>query len=275
MDLQDSKMYFKKRKPEGRIITGIFLFLIGLALLINELTNRILPHWLFTWPMILIVAGIFSGIRNRFRNPGWVFPLLIGLFFLSSEMGLVPNVQRYLIPLFIISAGLILVTQPRRGRHRKFYEQEYFKNQSGETIKGPFEPKPFENYEPTEAGTEEDYFHSTSIFGGTKKVILSKSFRGADITCIFGGCEIDLSHSDLKENAEIHITFIFGGGKIIIPSDWQVKSNIVPIFGGVEDKRNPNISQSNSKVLILDGVCVFGGLEIQNFVESRNSGLDF
>jgi predicted membrane protein len=271
MDIQDSNGYYRKRKNENRVLVGVFLFLIGGALLLNEIANQtLLPHWLFTWPMILIVVGIFSGIRCQFRGIGWIFPLVIGLIFLTDELGFDLQIHRYLVPFFIIFLGIILILRPRGNRFRKFYDPE-----SG----NPSFTKPIQDTEGpvhfNAKGTEEDYFHSTSIFGGAKKVILSKGFKGAEITCIFGGCEIDLSNADLKETALINLTFLFGGGKIIVPSDWQVRFNVVPIFGGIDDKRNQAIAGSQDKILIIEGTCIFGGLDVSNFSGVKDSGYGY
>jgi len=267
MDIQDSNFNYKKKKQDNRVLTGLFFFLIGIALLLNEMSNHFLPPWLFTWPMILILVGIFSGIKCQFRNSGWIFPLFIGLFFLTSEIGLDLNIHRFLIPFLIIFLGVFLILRPRKNRFRSFLEDEF---QSDLDRDEPLKKTDF-----SVGGSEEDYFHSTCIFSGIKKVILSKVFRGADITCIFGGCELDFSNADMKDLAEINLTFLFGGGKIVIPSDWQVRNNLVPIFGGIDDKRNQNLPTNQSKTLVLEGTCIFGGLEIRNFSGSQGYGMNY
>ena len=112
----------------------------------------------------------------------------------------------------------------------------------------------------------EDFVDSTSFFGGAKKNIISKNFKGGDIVNVFGGTELDLSRADFNGTAIIDLTTIFGGTKLVVPSNWTVKSEAVTIFGGMEDKRNVQaLSDSAQKILILKGTIIFGGIEIKSF----------
>jgi predicted membrane protein len=113
---------------------------------------------------------------------------------------------------------------------------------------------------------EADFIDSTSIFGGTKKVILSKNFKGGDITCFMGGAELDLSQADIKSPVVLDVTQIFGGTKIIVPPTWDVKSEVAAVFGGIEDKRRILTGNLNpDKVVILRGTSIFGGIEIKSY----------
>ena len=114
--------------------------------------------------------------------------------------------------------------------------------------------------------SDEDFVDSTSIFGGTKKNIFSKNFKGGDLVNIFGGADIDLSQADFTGTAVIEVTFIFGGTKLIVPSNWAVKSEAVVIFGSVEDKRKmQTISENPDKVLLIKGTIIFGGVDIKSY----------
>jgi predicted membrane protein len=112
----------------------------------------------------------------------------------------------------------------------------------------------------------EDFIDSTSIFGGIKKNIISKNFKGGDITNIMGGSEIDLTQADIHGTVRIDLTQVFGGTKLIVPSNWQVKAQMAAIFGGVEDKRSiQNTALDPNKILLLDGTSIFGGIEIRSY----------
>jgi predicted membrane protein len=113
---------------------------------------------------------------------------------------------------------------------------------------------------------QEDFVDSTSVFGGAKKNIISKNFKGGDLVNIFGGTELDLTRADFNGTAVVELTTIFGGTKFIVPSNWTVKSEAVTIFGGLEDKRNThNLVDNPDKVLILRGTVIFGGIEIKSY----------
>ena len=60
-------------------------------------------------------------------------------------------------------------------------------------------------------------------------------------------------------------TQIFGGTKIIVPAHWEVKSDMTAIFGGIDDKRAPSPTVDHSKVLVLDGTSIFGGIELVSY----------
>jgi hypothetical protein len=114
--------------------------------------------------------------------------------------------------------------------------------------------------------SQDDYIDTTSIFGGTKKNILSKDFKGGDIVNVFGGTELNLTQADIKGSAVLELTTIFGGTKLIVPSNWAIKSEAVTIFGGIEDKRQmPPSSEQPDKVLLLRGTVIFGGIDIKSF----------
>ena len=66
--------------------------------------------------------------------------------------------------------------------------------------------------------SSEDYIDATTVLGGIHKNILSKNFKGGDITIFMGGAEINLSQADIQGTASLDITQIMGGTKIIVPS---------------------------------------------------------
>jgi predicted membrane protein len=120
--------------------------------------------------------------------------------------------------------------------------------------------------EGTATADKRDFLDVTAVFGGVKKNVLSKNFQGGDITSIMGGCEIDLTQADFTGRITIDATNIFGGTKLIVPPTWDVQSEVSAIFGGVDDKRQlSGIPMDPNKVLILDGTCMFGGIEIRSF----------
>ncbi len=79
-----------------------------------------------------------------------------------------------------------------------------------------------------------------------------------------GGAEIDLTAADIQNRAVLDVSAVFGGVKLVVPSDWDVQNKATAIFGGVEDKRTA-LSAFHSKVLVIDGAAVFGGVEIKSY----------
>jgi predicted membrane protein len=255
--------------------TGVLLLLIGTDyFLVHNETGWHLPEWMWSWQVLLIALGLFIGIRHNFRSPAWFILMVIGGVFLikSDEFARYFQINvNHIWPLALIILGLFFILRPHP-RHRRW--QSYVNDKVDSKIEealdthgGPSDVKADPAHsEPAQSILSEDYIDSTSIFGGVKKNIISKNFKGGDITNIMGGSEIDLTQADINGIVTIDLTQVFGGTKLIVPSNWQVKAQMAAIFGGVEDKRSAqNTALDPNKILILDGTSIFGGIEIRSY----------
>lgn len=240
-------------KGQGHVWTGLFLLVIGGVALIKSFGFPV-PVWLFSWQMLLITIGLFIGLRKGFRDGGWFVPIIIGSAFLVNEYVVDGDLRKHMWPLILIVVGAIFLLRPRR-KHLAF-EQKKNAAMNAETIT----PVDEQQY------TQDDIIDSTCIFSGTKKVILSKNFKGGEMTNIFGGAEIDFTQADINGTAVLDVTAIFGGATLVVPSNWAVRSECVTIFGGVGDKRKfAPYNETTNKTLIIKGTLMFGGLEIKSY----------
>jgi len=246
----------QRRSGNSHIWTGIFILIIGAAALLKaSVTN--LPDWVFSWQMFLIVLGFFIGLKHGFRGGAWFILMLVGGAFLYMDFNPDVNVRRYIWPVALIVIGALLILRPRR-RFGKSEEDQ--KKKSGEP--GIADPVIIDETH----DTKDDYVDSTSVFGGAKKNIISKNFKGGDLVNIFGGTELDLTRADFTGTAVLELTTIFGGTKLLVPSNWIIRSEAVTIFGGMEDKRNmQTLTDTPEKVLVIRGTVLFGGIEIKSF----------
>jgi predicted membrane protein len=236
------------RRQDGRMWTGIFILVVGVAALLKTSISDF-PDWLFSWQTLLIAIGFFIGIRHNFRDASWLVLVLVGTIFLIHEVVPQFSFRRYLWPIAIIIVGLFIIMRPRRQNITWFNDPA-----TG------FETEDNKPY------SKEDYVEGTSLFGGQKKNIISKNFKGGDIVNIFGGTELDLTQADFSGTAVLEITTIFGGTKLIVPSNWNVKSDAVNIFGGIDDKRKMQpLQEVPDKILLLKGTILFGGIEIKSY----------
>lgn len=258
-----------RRPGHSNLWTGLFVLVIGVVLLMQRL-GAPLPAWLFTWPIVLIVIGLYIGFKHRFSNFAWAVMVLLGIAFLMDQE--IPNlkISQFIWPLVIIAIGL-LIMGGARGRHRRnFGRWREWRDQAGwkQDAESYKEWRSRGNWRSftREGEPGVDFLDSTCVFGGVRKVILSKDFKGGDITNFCGGSEIDLTQADIKGKVVLDVTQVFGGTKIIVPAHWEVKSEIVAIFGGIEDKRRvPTGVADPEKVLVLDGTSIFGGIEIRSY----------
>jgi predicted membrane protein len=254
-----------KHHNNGNIIAGLIIIAIGATYMLRNVGFPF-PEWLFSWPSLLIIVGIYSGVKHNFRNNAWIFLIGLGLFFMGETyfanipfMHNMPT-REFLIPIMIISVGIIMILRP----NRRFY---------GERISEKFANKDWSRkgnwqaYGSTSGQDSNDYININSVFSGVQRTILSKNFQGGKISCVFGGAEIDLTQADFTGTTILRLEAVFGGIKLIVPPHWQVINEIDGIFHGVDDKRRAPAGAFNdiNKTLVLKGSAVFGGIEIRSY----------
>jgi predicted membrane protein len=223
----------------GRSLAGLILVIVGGVLLSRQLGLDV-PEWALTWQMLLISLGVYFGARRSFQPGGWVFMVLVGTAFLLNDFYPEIFVWHYVWPVAIILMGLWMIFKPRRVR--RDWDQWNVEEDSSDNV-----------------------INLNSVFGGTKKKILSKDFKGGKIDTVFGGNDLDLSQADINGVARVDANIVFGGVKLIVPSHWQVKSEVDCVFGSVEDKRRDSGVPDENKTLVLKGAVVFGSIEIKSY----------
>jgi predicted membrane protein len=224
----------------GRMGSGLILVVIGSLFLAHQ-AGADIPHWLFSWEMILIAIGLFAGAKHNFRPGGWMVMLLIGGIFLADDLIYDFNFKPFAWPIVMIAIGLFIMLKPRK-RWKNRYD-------NGSTFV-----------------SSEETLDTTAIFSGQKKKLITKDFKGGEITTMFGGTELDFTQADIVRIAEIDMTTIFGGTKLVVPANWNIKSEVVCIFGGIDDKRPTDRSLPGAdKTLVLKGTVIFGGIDIKSY----------
>lgn len=251
----------ERRRSEGRIGTGLFLLIIGGLLFLRSSHLVIFPHWFFSSGMFFLALALFIGIKHRFRSGFWMIFLFIGGLSLLNEIDPTLRMDRYMWPLILMGIGIVFILRPKgRFGDRRSHRHDRWRNQLDQSAG-------YEAFEGSAPSTDRrDYIEATAVFGGVKKNILSKNFKGGEITSVMGGSEIDLTQADFTGTITIEVTTVFGGSKLVVPASWDVQNDISAVFGGVDDKRQiSGVSMDPSKVLILEGTCVFGGIEIRSY----------
>ncbi len=234
---------------------GIIVVAVGSLLLLDRLDFDLVPYWLISWKTLLIVIGVAIGLRKNFQGIGWIVLIVIGSFFLIEDIpGVDFEIRRYVFPVIVITIGLLILFRSVLSKSASEARRSWM---------GGDEKKSDILTDSSSSG--EERIDITSIFGGSKRRIFSKNFRGGQVTSIFGGSELDLTQADIEGTVALDVVSVFGGAKFLVPSNWEVKSDITAILGGVEDKRKDPSAYSPSKKLILTGVCLFGGIEIKSY----------
>ena len=167
------------------------------------------------------------------------------------------NLKKFIAPIILIAVGLLYMFKPKskwrqdRERCRTKWQQKH---------QGVVDTSWEESI-----SSSDDYLDIKSVFSGLKRTVLSKSFKGGRISCVFGGVELNLSQADIQDNAVLRLDEVFGGIKLIIPPTWTVRNEIEGVFHGVDDERNNQSQVDPNKVLILQGSAVFAGIEIRSY----------
>jgi len=296
MDDRDRDRDMNPKRGPGRIWAGLFLLLIGGVLLLDQMG---FPDFLFRWEFLLIAFGVFIGLRHKFRGAAWLIMIAVGGVYLAQDYYHDFNIHRFIWPGILIFLGLMIILRPSRRRYGQGWREDWRADwerrsrwgegrrwhrdhpvtdsassgstsgastssgfASGSSTGGPsttFSGSSQESY------SSDDYIETTSIFAGVHKKMVSKNFKGGDVTTVLGGSEIDLSQADFTGTVRLDVTQIMGGTKIIVPPHWEVRSEITAVFAGFEDKRQQPAMTNPDKVLIIDGTSILGGIELKNY----------
>jgi hypothetical protein len=265
--MEDNQNQPQNQRSDSHIIGGILIIAVGAALLLRN-TGFPLPYWLFTWPMLLIVIGVYNGFKHNFKNSGWIFMIAIGVFFLIDKF--IPGIRLtpYFWPFIIIGLGVIFIIRPKG---TGFTSWNNFNppplprfNNATESKNTSFENTAFTNSSFTDSNS---VIKINSIFSGIEKNVVSKNFQGGKIVTIFGGANVDLSQAEIQGTIHLKMDVIFGGIKLVIPPHWTVYNEIDGVFHGVDDKRKYHspVTVDPQKILVLKGSVLFGGLEIRSY----------
>ena len=215
----------------GKEVIAIIFIVIGATLLLDNL-NIIpgLPSYLFSWPALLIIIGVFSFLNGN--RTGAVIMIGTGGFFLIQRISSYYFDLKLYWPVILVIVGLAFLFRYRGPR----------------VVSGSL---------------EDSYFDDINIFSGGNKRITSKELKGGKVTNIFGGSEIDLTEAIPVEGAVIEVITLFGGCKLIVPAHWKVSISTTAVFGGFEDNRDTGIAKSGN-IIYIKGITMFGGGELSS-----------
>jgi len=211
---------------------GLFLF-IGIGILLHQFEiwdfGYIARTW---WPLILIIFGFVQLINRKNSSPVVSLMIIIigGLFLLNQLTDI--NLTAFIWPLIFIFIGLAIIFSRRR--HHKVFDS----NHSIEAF---------------------------SFFSGTNLRSQSQDFQGGEVMTVFGGAEIDLRDVIISEKgANFDLTSVFGGIELIVPENVHVEISGLPIFGGWEDKTRKVAKNSDTPIIKINCVAIFGGVEVKD-----------
>ena len=256
-----------------RFILGVFIVLMGVVLILDQLGVMEAHHVARFWPAVLIVLGLSILQRGRSRGAvSGVLLILVGAWLLLNTLGFVSlDLWDYFWPLLLVVIGARIMFRSRHDAggtplpfsatapHDPAENTASAANAGGRTIDGYT----------TSAADKASVF---SLLSGCKRRWSGTTFRSAEVTSILGGCELDLREALLCADGSAHIEVfvLMGGVNIFVPANWSVVLNAMPIMGGIEDNTRNSPSAGGAAApygkqqLIVHGTIIMGGIEISN-----------
>jgi predicted membrane protein len=232
----------KNRERYSGLIPGAVILAIGAIFLLNNLGIVNAGHFWQFWPLFLIFSGLVK-IADPTRRFWGAMLLGFGVLLQVNQLGLIHFSWGALWPLVLIAAGSMAMWSALQARKLT------------ESLN-------------TENGDPRTTLNENAIFGNVEKRLNGKDFRGGQLQALFGGIEIDLRDAEIAENeAVLHANAIFGGIELRVPETWYVAARGQCVFGGFTDSTRytgPGDPDKPKKTLIVQGMAVFGGVEIRN-----------
>jgi predicted membrane protein len=236
------------RRFSSGLLIGVVIIGWGVAILLNQLGVASARVFTF-WPLILVVFGLanlFEDGRGG-RHVWGIVMVTCGLLLMGNELGLLRVRWDMIWPVIIIAVGLVMIWQSLGG--------------------GSKDLRAFIRFDQWTTKLTDADVDAMAIFGGFKRRLQTKAFRGGRVIAMFGGYQLDLRQCDIEgDQAILEATSVFGGGEIRVPENWNVLLEGTGIFGGYSDDRHVMDIDlpPNAKKLILRGVALFGGVEVKN-----------
>jgi predicted membrane protein len=221
-----------------QVLLGLIVIVAGVLFTLDNLGFVDAGQVIQYWPAGLVAVGLLKLWHAR-EGQAWVggfFLVLLGGWMLLEHVVAIRISIADLWSLFFVFLGGYMVWKGLGGGRR-----------------GPAAPAD---------GTR---FSALAIMSGVVRRSNTQTFRGADLTAIMGGCEIDLRQASIEPGTEaiVDVFAFWGGIDIKVPEDWVVVTRAIPVMGGVEDKTHAPASPP-AKTLIIQGIVIMGGVTIKN-----------
>jgi hypothetical protein len=249
-----------RRRNGPRLAMGLVVIVVGVLFTLDKLGYvRAGDFWEY-WPVILIAVGLGRVIQpcGTQRRGFGVFMIVLGTWFLLSNLDVIEYHVVEFWPVLLVLLGAMMVWRAvagpplggiSRGGHAAVAGEEGPVAVAGSAAGGA----------DTSATVS-----AMALLGGVKRRCVSQDFRGGDLTAIMGGCELDLRQASIAGGQAVIDTFaLWGGIEIRVPQDWTVVVQGTPILGAFDDT-TLHTGEAGTKVLMIRGAAVMGGVEVKN-----------
>ena len=215
-------------------LLGAIVVIVGIVLLLDTTGVAETGSLINFVPSLFVLLGLYALVTSGFRNLfGPLLVIVLAGAWQIAALDLVPEADLVSFwPAIVILFGVSLLLGRMRTKAEKVDEQ---------SVDG------------------------IAIFGARNQRVTSSRFRGADLTALFGGYELDLRDAEVADRpARISAVAMFGGVDIIVPREWNVRLDVLPIFGGAEDERPRREGEHDETDLTVTGFVAFGGVSVND-----------
>jgi len=232
-----------------RLVVGALIMVVGALFLFDNLDIMDVDDVVRFWPLFFVAVGATMAMQpSGTANRGFgVFLVVAGLWILLYDFDILPVSFWDIWPVFLIGAGGWMiwraVGQPVAPSRRP-----------GDVAPGRPSGGP--------AASSADTVSAFAFMSGIERANNSKSFRGADLTAIMGGVDLDLRDAGMGHEPVIDAFAFWGGIEVKVPDDWVVINKVMPLMGGLEDDTRP--VEGSSKELLIRGSAIMGGMKVTN-----------
>jgi predicted membrane protein len=235
----------------ANLVLGLAFVAFGVLFFLDNIDVLDAHTYVRYWPLFLIIPGLFKLFQPGRNRVIGAFLVALGAIFLLNSLDLMRLGFHELWPLILVMIGASILWGHRLGPQLPPLGPGNANNPIGSANK-------------TTSSDPESFMTGVAVLGGYNRSNNSKDFRGADLTAVLGGCEIDLRQADIAgSDAVINVFAFWGGIKLRVPAMWRVSLQGVPILGGFDDK-SILPSDPQAKRLVIKGTAVMGGVEITN-----------
>ncbi|MEF9951155.1 MAG: hypothetical protein RR838_01070 [Clostridium sp.] len=217
-------------------VWGFALILLGVLY-----AGNVFGMWDFNlffdgWWSLFIIVPCTAGLFRRGFRYGSFIGLVIGIILLLVAQDYITfaMVMKLLLPIILVLVGIRVLYVAFFDSKKKRYR---------------------------ELNTNELSSYSV-VFGGREIKYPYEVFKGANITAIVAGVDLDLRGSIINQDVVINCTTICAGVEIIVPPNVNVQFMGTPILGGITDDRK-YIPQEGEYTIYIKGNIICGGIDIK------------
>lgn len=220
------------------IIWGLVLIAIGVILGGNALGWFDINLFFDGWWTLFIIVPCTIGLLTNHDYASDIIGIIVGVVLLLACQNVISFelIWKLFLPIIIILFGLIMI-------FRNVFAFK-FNQQIAELNKKI---------------NKDD--NMVAIFSGQKINLAGETFKGKNISAVFGGLDLDLSEAKIKEDVVINASAIFGGINIKVPDNVIIKTKSNSIFGGITNKKTT--ASDKGHIIYINGMSLFGGIEIK------------